>query len=139
MSEENVAVVRQALESFNEGGADAAAVFYDPAVVLDNSRSPFPDSGLYRGLESVRGWFDGLADAFGDISYEIEAIRDLGDRVAVLLRVRGRGPHSGIDVDYRFAPLITVRNGKIVRIDRFTDLEEALETAGLTEQGPGWA
>ncbi len=133
MSQENVEVVRQALKSFNEGGADAAEVFYDPAVVLDNSKSPFPDAGVYRGLESVRKWFEGLADAFGDISYEVEAVRDLGDQVAVLLRVRGSGPHSGIDVDYRFAPLITLRNGKIVRIDRFTDLEEAFEAAGLRE------
>ncbi len=133
MSEENVELVRQAFEAFNEGGADAAEVFYDPAVVLDNSQSPFPDAGVYRGLESVRKWFEGLAEAFGDISYEVEAVRDLGDQVAVSLRVRGSGPHSGIDVDYRFAPLITMRDGKIVRVDRFTDLPEALEAAGLSE------
>jgi hypothetical protein len=65
-------MVRQALKSFNEGGADAAEVFYDPAVVLDNSQSPFPDAGVYRGLESVRKWFEGLVDAFGDISYEVK-------------------------------------------------------------------
>jgi ketosteroid isomerase-like protein len=51
--------------------------------------------------------------------------------VAALLRVRGRAPHSGIGVDYQFAPLFTVRNGKIIRVDRFTDLEEALQAAGL--------
>jgi ketosteroid isomerase-like protein len=133
MSQENVELVRHALKSFNEEGAEAAEVFYDPAVVLDNSQSPFPDAGVYRGLESVRKWFEGLAEAFGDISYEVEALRDLGDQVAVLLRVRGRAPHSGIDVDYRFAPLITVRNGKIIRVDRFTDLKEALGAAGLSE------
>ena len=133
MSEENVEVVRQALRSFNEEGADAAAVFYDPDVVLDNSQSPFPDAGVYRGLDSVRRWFDGLADAFGEISYEVEELRDLGDQVAVSLRVRGRAPHTGIDVDYRFAPLITVRDSRIIRIDRFTDLREALEAAGLSE------
>ena len=70
MSQENVEMVRQALKSFNEGGADAAEVFYDPAVVLDNSQSPFPEAGLYRGLESVRKWFEGMAEAFGDFSYD---------------------------------------------------------------------
>jgi ketosteroid isomerase-like protein len=131
MSQENVEVVRQAVNSFNEEGAEAAEAFYDPAVVLNNARSPFPDAGVYRGLDSVRKWFDGLADAFGDIRYEVEALRDLGDQVAALLRVRGRAPHSGIGVDYQFAPLFTVRNGKIIRVDRFTDLEEALQAAGL--------
>jgi ketosteroid isomerase-like protein len=133
MSEENVEIVRQAFKSFNEEGYDAAEMFYDPAVVLDNSQSPFPDAGVYRGLESVRKWFEGLAEAFGDFSYDVEAVRDLGDQVAVSLRIRGRGPHSGIDVDYRFATLFTMRDGKIVRIDRFTDLGEALEAAGLSE------
>jgi ketosteroid isomerase-like protein len=131
MSEDNVEFVRQALRTFNDEGADAAAAYYDPAVVLDNTQSPFPDAGVYRGLDSVRGWFDGLADAFGNISYEIETSRDLGDQVAVLLRVRGRAPHTGIEIDYRFAPLITVRNGKIVRIDRFAGFDEALEAARL--------
>ena len=133
MSEEKVELVRQALRAFNEGGADAAAAYYDPAVVLDNTHSPFPDAGVYRGLESVRGWFDGLADAFGEISYEVETVRDLGDQVAVLLRVRGRAPHTGIEIDYRFAPLITVHSGKIVRIDRFPGLDEALEATELSE------
>jgi len=133
MSQENVEFVRQALRAFNQEGADAAAAFYDPAVVLDNTQSPFPDAGVYRGIESVRKWFDGLADAFGEIRYEIETIRDLGDQVAALLRVRGRAPHTGIEIDYRFVPLITVRNGKIVRIDRFAHLEAALEAAGLSE------
>jgi ketosteroid isomerase-like protein len=131
MSEDNVEFVRQALRTFNDEGADAAAAYYDPAVVLDNTQSPFPDAGVYRGLDSVRGWFDGLADAFGNISYKIETSRDLGDQVAVLLRVRGRAPHTGIEIDYRFAPLITVRNGKIVRIDRFAGFDEALEAARL--------
>jgi ketosteroid isomerase-like protein len=133
MAQENVESVRQAITAFNEEGADAAAAFYDPAVVLDNTRSPFPDAGVYRGLESVRGWFDGLADAFGQIRYEIETIRDLGDQVAVLLRVRGRAPHTGIEIDYRFAPLMTMRDGKIARIDRFTGWDEALEAAELSK------
>jgi hypothetical protein len=45
MSEENVELVRQGLRAFNEEGADAAAVHYDPVVVLDNTHSPFPDAG----------------------------------------------------------------------------------------------
>jgi ketosteroid isomerase-like protein len=133
MSQENVEIVRQSLTAFNEEGADAAAAFYDPAVVLDNTQSPFPDAGVYRGLKSVRKWFDGLADAFGEIRYEIETIRDLGDQVAVLLGVHGQAPHTGIEIDYRFVPLITVRNGKIIRIERFTRLDQALEAAGLRE------
>ena len=128
-----MALARRCMEAFNEGGLAAAESFFDPEVIFDQSRSPFPDAGVYHGIEGVRAWFRGLADAFGDVSYEMEKVRGRGDQVAVMLRVRGRGPSSGIEVDYRFVPVITFRDGKIVRMDRFSDWEEALEAAGLQE------
>jgi ketosteroid isomerase-like protein len=132
MSEENVELARRCLEAFNEGGLPAAESFLDPEIVFDQSRSPFPDAGVYHGIEGVREWFDGLADAFGDVHYEIEQVRDLGEKVAVMVRVRGRGPGSGIEVEYRFVPLLAFREGKILRMDRFTEWEEALAAAGLS-------
>ena len=53
--------------------------------------------------------------------------------MAVLLRVRGRGPASGIEVDYRFVPLFTLRSGKVLRMDRYGEWEEALEAAQQSE------
>ena len=128
MSLENVELVHRSLEAFNEGGL-AADEILDPEVVFDQSRSPFPDKGVYEGIDGVRRWFAGLADAFGDIHYEIERTQDLGEQVAVLLHVRGRGPGSGIEVDYRFVPLVTLRGGKVLRMDRFNEWDEALEAA----------
>jgi ketosteroid isomerase-like protein len=132
MSTENVELARRCFEAFNQGGLPAVESFLDPEIVFDQSRSPFPDAGIYHGIEGVREWFDGLSDAFGDVDYDLEQVRDLGERVAVLLRVSGRGPGSGIEVEYTFAPLLTFREGKIVRMDRFTEWEEALAAAGLS-------
>jgi ketosteroid isomerase-like protein len=130
MSAENVELARRCLEAFNKGGLPAAERFLDPEIVFDQSRSPFPDAGVYHGIEGVREWFDGLFDAFGEVHYDVEQVRDLGERVAVMLRVRGRGPGSGIEVEYRFVPLLTFRKGRIVRMDRFTEWEEALAAPG---------
>ncbi len=133
MSQENVEIAHRCFGAFNKGGLNAAERFFDSEIVFDLSRSPFPDAGLYHGFEGVREWFGGLADAFGPVRYEMEKVRDLGEKVAVMLRVRGRGPGSGIDVDYRFVPVFTFRDGKIVRMERFADWDEALEAAGLSE------
>jgi ketosteroid isomerase-like protein len=95
-------------------------------VVWDMSRSPFPDAHVYRGVGGVREWFDSLASVFGDVAYEIERVREVGDRVAQLIRVGGRGRGSGVPVDYRFAPVMTFRSGKIVRMDRYDDWPEAM-------------
>jgi hypothetical protein len=76
MSQENVDRTRHAIEHFNRtGGWDYSVL--DPGTVFDLSRSPFPDAGVYRGLDGVRAWFKGLADAFGQLHYEVEEIRDV--------------------------------------------------------------
>jgi ketosteroid isomerase-like protein len=102
-------------------------------IVWDLSRSPFPDAGVYHGIDGVREWFRGLDDAFGQVTYEVEQLRESGERVAVLLHVRGRGPTSQITVDYRFVPVMTFRDGKIVRMDRYDDWTAATEALGLSE------
>ena len=132
MSQENVEIVKRALETYGRTGEEDFSVFH-PEVVFDVSRSRFPDAGVYHGIEGVRDWFQGLAGAFGEVSYEIEKALDLGERVAVLLRLSGRGPSSGVPVEYRFVPVFTFRGGKVVRMDRYDDWAEALEAAGLSE------
>jgi ketosteroid isomerase-like protein len=102
-------------------------------IVWDLSRSPFPDAGIYHGIEGVRDWFRGLDDAFGDVRYEVEQVREAGERVAVLLHVRGQGPTSRIAVDYRFVPVMTFREGKIVRMDRHDDWAAAMAALGVAE------
>jgi ketosteroid isomerase-like protein len=102
-------------------------------VVWDLSRSPFPDAGVYHGVEGVRDWFRGLDDAFGDVRYEVEQVREAGERVAVLLHVHGHGPSSQISVDYRFVPVLTFRDGRIVRMDRYDGWSAATAAMGLPE------
>ena len=62
-----------------------------------------------------------------------EEFLDLGDRVVVTLRLRGRGHGSGVEIDALFYEIYTLRDGKIIRMDEFTDRAEALEAAGPPE------
>jgi ketosteroid isomerase-like protein len=102
-------------------------------VVWDLSRSPFPEAGVYHGIDAVRSWFSGLRDAFGEVHYEVEKEGEFGDQVVLLLHLGGRGPGSQIPVDYRFAPVFTFRDGKIVRMDRYDDWASATAAMGLSE------
>jgi ketosteroid isomerase-like protein len=103
-------------------------------VVWDQSRSAFPDKGVYHGHEGVREWMRGLDEAFEDLDYTCEEITDLGqDRVLTVMRVKGRGQFSKLGIDYRFVPVYTLRDGKVVRMDRYRDRTEALEAAGVFE------
>ncbi len=132
MSRENVEGVQRAIEDFNRTG-EFDYTMLDPETVWDLSHSPFPDAGVYRGVDGVRAWFSGLADAFGDFKYEIEKIRGAGPQVVLLLRITGHGPTSGLAVDYRLVPVFTFQDGKIVQMERFDDWQEALAAVGLSE------
>jgi ketosteroid isomerase-like protein len=63
----------------------------------------------------------------------VEEIIDAGDQVVVVAHHQGRGRASGVDVDTRFYEVYTLREGKVSRVDEYTDRTEALEAAGLSE------
>jgi ketosteroid isomerase-like protein len=129
-----VDTIRRAYDAASRGDQEVWMDVFAEDVVLDQSRSDFPDKGIYHGHEGVRKWMSGLDDAFGDLDWECEEITDLGqDRVLVVARVTGHGQFSKIAVDYRFVPVHTFRDGKVVRVERYGDRAEALEAMGLKE------
>jgi ketosteroid isomerase-like protein len=64
---------------------------------------------------------------------EIEDIVEAGDRVLVTLHQRARGRGSAVEVEIDTSNVYTFRDGKVFRIELFTDREPALEAAGLTK------
>jgi ketosteroid isomerase-like protein len=62
------------------------------------------------------------------------AIHDAGDdRVVGVLQQRGRSKSTGLPVDVRLAQVITIRDGKQVRMEMYADPDEALKAVGLEE------
>ena len=60
-------------------------------------------------------------------------MKEHGDQVLALIRVRGRGRASGVEFDIRAATLWTFRGGRLIRGQVFPEREKALEAAGLRE------
>jgi ketosteroid isomerase-like protein len=50
-------------------------------------------------------------------------------------RMTGKGKGSGVEVEASFAGVWTVREGRVVRWDLYSNQDEALEAAGLSERG----
>ncbi len=75
-------------------------------------------------------WFS--AFEFDEWELEVEELFGSGDRVVSMVRQRGRGASSGAEVGVDFAQLVTLRAGKIVRINNYLDRSKALEAAGLS-------
>jgi ketosteroid isomerase-like protein len=124
MSQENLTIVRR----FVVGDLEQALAYAAPDIVWD----PVEEASG-RGHDAVRASLARWKDTWDEYEVTHEEFVDAGDRVVVTLQLRGRGRGSGVEIDARFFDVYTIRDGKIVRMDEFTERSAALEAAGLRE------
>jgi ketosteroid isomerase-like protein len=135
MSEENVKLTYRGLDAYNRRDVESLLATLDPEVEWTTA---FPallggDATVYRGHEGIREMFRDFDDVLDEIHVEYSEVRDLGDRVFAIGRIRTRGKASGAATESPFAAVTDVRNGKSVRVRTYLDPQEALAAAGLSE------
>ncbi|HKC84252.1 MAG TPA: nuclear transport factor 2 family protein, partial [bacterium] len=81
MSQENVELVRTAMESFNLEGVDAIADQIDPDFETTTPASLSVEPDTYRGPEGVRRWFDAWGGTMDEVRFDVDELLDAGDRV----------------------------------------------------------
>ena len=133
MSQENVEVVREALDAVNRRDTEAGLPYIDPEAELQSAIIGGAEGNTYRGHEGIRDWMAESDATFEELRVEPEEVRDLGNDVLLIGRLYARGRESGVEVDSATAWLFTLRDGKIVRARGYLNPEEALEAAGLSE------
>ena len=89
--------------------------------------------GGYRGREGVERFKVDTIENWEELQCLAEEFRDLGDRVLLLGRLKGRGKASGAPVDQPFTGVFDFRGDRIWRYRLYFDHAEALRAAGLSE------
>jgi uncharacterized protein len=89
--------------------------------------------GSYRGREGIEKFAADTRENWEELQSLPEEFRDLGDRVLVLGRLRGRGKASGVPVDQPFAGIFDFRGYRVWRYRVYLDRAEGLRAAGLSE------
>ena len=130
MSQENVEIVRRNYEAWHRGDVDAGSEGFAPDFELDLSRAIGTDRGIY-SLNQARRLQEEFQEALEVVQIGAEYI-DAGEHVVVSFTNRLRG-RDGIEVQARGTWLCTIRDGLVVRICLYQDVQEALEAAGLRE------
>jgi ketosteroid isomerase-like protein len=133
MSQENVEIVRAALEAFNRGDVDAVVADAAPDLEYVATGAIPGAGGVYRGPEGFRRFLETFWGEFADARIELHEFIDAGNRVLVSQTLRGRGKQSGVEANWPVWQLWTLRDGKIVRGRGYTSRQEAVDAAGLTE------
>jgi len=130
MSDENVNMVRRALERFIATGEPPWDALHEDVEVHDHD---IMDAGDYRGHAGFGRWLEDWSAAWSEDSIEPEDFIDADERVVVLIRQRTTGQGSGVSLEREDAIVFAMRDGKIARLDYYNDREQALVVAGLAK------
>jgi ketosteroid isomerase-like protein len=134
MSQENVELFRRGAEAWDRGDLDELLALYDAEAELDFVRfEGWVERPVFRGRAAIRAFFEQWREAFADYRYEVERYVDAGERVLALCSQSGAGPGSTGLAMMRLAQIATFKDGLIVRMENYSDREQALDAVGLSE------
>lgn len=131
---EKGAIGQASYDAFNRRDIDALLALYDSECEWDFSNfSGWPERQIYRGHKGLVEFFHVWLDPWDDFQLEITEVRDLpGDRAFAVGRGKGRGRASGVPVELPpIGQIVEYRDGRILRIVNYSDVDEARRAAGI--------
>jgi ketosteroid isomerase-like protein len=98
MSEEDVEIIRRAIEAYGREGLDGTLRYYDPSIEW-TSTGDYIEAATYRGHDGLRRYFGTMEDEFEDLRFEPVELIDAGEQMISSVRFTGRGNSSGAPVE----------------------------------------
>lgn len=120
--------MRRFADAYLRGDLDEALTYFDAGIVLKRAE----EAAVY-GREDARASLLRWEADWEELETIPEEFVGVGERVLVTVLFRGRGRASGAEVEGRFYEVITVRDGKVVEWDEFSERSAALGAVGLSE------
>ena len=132
---ENVDLVHRLARLWAEGGPAAAAeLFHEDFEMTDHPEHP--ETAVYHGREAAYESVEQWMEMFDHFEWEVKETIDLGEHVVVVLEERARVRGSNALVDHSYGVLVTVRDGKLARVQWFADRDTALAAARAENYRP---
>ena len=138
---DNIALVRDTYEAWNERDFDRQVAAMSPDVTL----TMMGTGEVLRGIEGGRRYGTSWADAFPDGHITLDTVA--GDADTVVVEFTGRGTHTGTletsmgsipptgrSVTLHFCDVLQMRDGKIVSQNTYLDTGSLMTQLGLAPQ-----
>jgi ketosteroid isomerase-like protein len=132
MSRENVEAMRVAMEALNRRDADAFGAFFADDAEIVPVRGAL-EGTVYRGPDAAAQYCAAVDESWDNLAWEIEDMRDSGNWVLALGRIRGEGRGSGVTIDARAGWIARFSDGVLTSFRTYADRSEALKAVGLSE------
>src|SRR4051794_40732600 len=134
MSQEPLEIVRQVVLAGSSGDFSRFEAACDPSIEWDMSGvTGWIEQEIYRGPQ-VLDFLEGWRQSWEGWHFEVEEVCEgVGGQVLAGIHEVAKGADTGANVDQRRYLVSALRDGKIVRVQMFSDRQEALEAVGLRE------
>jgi ketosteroid isomerase-like protein len=127
-------LLRLGYEASSRGDLDTVMGLYDPDAVWEVRGL----GARFEGVAQIRCFIEDWRGAYEDWSLVAEEIVDLGNGAALVVAVQtGRPFASSGHVRYRFAQVITLHDGVIVRVVGYNDIDQARAAAERLAESRG--
>jgi ketosteroid isomerase-like protein len=124
-------LVEEGYDAFARGDIDFLLANADPDFEIVEAPA-LPGATTYRGHDGLLRALDNWAGQWDEFAIDIERVIEAGpERVIVIARHHGRGRSSGAVVELRNVNVHTGRDGKGIRWEMFSSLDEAFAAIGL--------
>lgn len=131
MSEENIQAARSFFRELNSAiasGGDVVEVFArycEPGVVSELGAM----EGTVSGPDGAARYLEGQLEFIDRTQVDPEEFIDVEGRIVVPLRLHGRARETELPIEFRYAQLLTMREGRFSRVRMYSTKERALAAA----------
>jgi ketosteroid isomerase-like protein len=133
VSGEDVELIRRAY-AHTQATGQVYAEGFAPGFVWDMSKyEGWPEQQRYEGVDGTQAFLDDWTGAWDDWEMDMQETYEAGDKVLVVVQQRGRARTTGMALEMVFAQTWTVRDGRLTRMDMYSDPSEALKAVGLED------
>ncbi|WP_036510254.1 nuclear transport factor 2 family protein [Nocardia aobensis] len=125
----NVEIVRKMYADLADGNFDAILEALDPEIVWAEPDLEFlPYPGVTEGRDNVAAdVFAKIPAVYEKLEFVPEVLVDGGDTVTVMGPATAKGAHGDAE-HFRFAHVVRLQNGRVVRFDHFVDTHKIART-----------
>ena len=126
-------LVEHVFQAVNARNHAALGELLDPDFEFHSLFAALEGGSVFRGIRGLDELVAALDASWEELTLQLEAVRDIADTSVVLYRVTGTARASRVPLDERPAMVWTWRAGKVCKSETYTDRDQALEAAGLSE------
>ena len=132
MNEHIIERLRHAYDLFSRGDVQGAVDAVDPDPdILWTEPEDFHAGGTYRGRQGVAEYLSLSREPCEKAVSLPEEIVEVGDKIVVFVHFHAWPKGGGQPIAGHIADVYTVRDGKVVQMQAYSDPEEARKAVGL--------